>query len=65
MAPAFSYRQVCYAVTQVEGMFKFLLGLPHMTTKDDEYIGYRIPAGSIVVGNIWYVFANLTIPRSR
>ena len=30
------------------------LGVPHCTTEDDEYNGYEIPAGTIVVPNIWY-----------
>ncbi|KAJ3782487.1 cytochrome P450 [Lentinula aff. detonsa] len=29
------------------------LGLPHMTTKDDEFKGYHIPAGTLVLGNSW------------
>ncbi|KAJ3913181.1 cytochrome P450, partial [Lentinula edodes] len=29
------------------------LGLPHMTTEDDEFRGYHIPAGTVVVGNSW------------
>ncbi|CAE6446585.1 unnamed protein product [Rhizoctonia solani] len=29
------------------------LGVPHMCTKDDEYQGYRIPKGAIMIGNIW------------
>ncbi|KLO17671.1 cytochrome P450 [Schizopora paradoxa] len=28
-------------------------GLPHQLREDDVYNGYRIPAGSIVVGNTW------------
>ncbi|ETW81164.1 cytochrome P450 monooxygenase 6 [Heterobasidion irregulare TC 32-1] len=44
---------VTAVLKEVQEIFNFLPGLPHMTTKDDEYIGYRIPAGSIVVGNIW------------
>ncbi|KAF8634038.1 hypothetical protein AX17_004303 [Amanita inopinata Kibby_2008] len=31
------------------------LGLPHMTTNDDEYNGYFIPASTIVVGNSWAI----------
>jgi cytochrome P450 len=27
------------------------LGVPHMVTQDDSYMGYKIPAGSIVVAN--------------
>ncbi|CAE6425428.1 unnamed protein product [Rhizoctonia solani] len=29
------------------------LGVPHMCTKDDEYQGYHIPKGAIMIGNIW------------
>ncbi|GJE97963.1 cytochrome P450 [Phanerochaete sordida] len=29
------------------------LGIPHRLTVDDEYNGYHIPAGSIVMGNAW------------
>lgn len=31
------------------------LALPHRTTEDDEYRGYHIPKGSVVMGNAWYV----------
>lgn len=27
--------------------------IPHRTTKDDEYRGYHIPAGTIVLPNSW------------
>ncbi|KAI8994065.1 cytochrome P450 [Trametes punicea] len=29
------------------------LGVPHRSTQDDEYRGYLIPKGSLVVSNIW------------
>ncbi|GJE96483.1 cytochrome P450 [Phanerochaete sordida] len=29
------------------------LGISHLTTADDEYGGYFIPAGSVVIGNSW------------
>ncbi|KAF9043066.1 cytochrome P450 [Panaeolus papilionaceus] len=29
------------------------LGLPHMATNDDEFRGYFIPGGTIIVGNSW------------
>ncbi|PCH43276.1 cytochrome P450 [Wolfiporia cocos MD-104 SS10] len=29
------------------------LAVPHRLTQEDEYEGYRLPAGSIVVGNSW------------
>lgn len=28
-------------------------GLPHTTTQDDEYNGYFIPKGSVIVPNVW------------
>ncbi len=31
----------------------FTLGLPHRLMEDDEYKGYYIPKGSIVLGNVW------------
>ena len=30
------------------------LGLPHTTTLDDEYSGYMVPKGSVVLVNFWY-----------
>ena len=29
------------------------IDLPHYTIEDDEYNGYLIPAGSIVLANLW------------
>ncbi|KAF9038144.1 cytochrome P450 [Panaeolus papilionaceus] len=29
------------------------LGIPHMSSRDDEYAGYFIPKGTIVMGNTW------------
>nr|BAL05137.1 cytochrome P450 [Phanerodontia chrysosporium] len=31
------------------------LGVPHRLIEDDEYEGYHIPGGSLVVGNIWAI----------
>ena len=31
------------------------LGVPHRALEEDEYCGFRIPKGSIVISNIWYV----------
>ncbi|PPQ65419.1 hypothetical protein CVT24_011500 [Panaeolus cyanescens] len=31
------------------------LGLPHMATEDDEYNGYFIPKGTVVMGNGWSI----------
>lgn len=33
-----------------------ILGIPHAVTKDDEYEGYRIPKGTQVICNVWYVY---------
>jgi hypothetical protein len=29
------------------------LGVPHMSMEDDEYDGYFIPKGTLVIGNVW------------
>ncbi|KXG47264.1 Cytochrome P450, E-class, group I [Penicillium griseofulvum] len=29
------------------------LAVPHMSTEDDEYCGYRIPKGAVLIANIW------------
>ena len=29
------------------------LAVPHMSTADDEYDGYLIPKGTLVMGNAW------------
>ncbi|GJE96516.1 cytochrome P450 [Phanerochaete sordida] len=34
------------------------LGLPHSTISDDEYKGYFIPAGSVVMSNCWGILRN-------
>lgn len=36
------------------------LAVPHRVTVDDEYKGYHIPAGSIIVGNVWAVLHDET-----
>ena len=41
----------------------FTLGLPHRLMEEDEYNGYYIPKGSIVLGNVWYVPQD-TLPQS-
>ncbi|KAI0790962.1 cytochrome P450 [Abortiporus biennis] len=29
------------------------MGIPHRVTEDDEYIGYRIPKGTMIMVNVW------------
>lgn len=36
-------------------LFFAIIALPHVTLEDDEYKGYFIPKGSVVLPNIWYV----------
>ena len=31
-------------------------GIPHMSTNDDEYNGFFIPKGTILIGNAWLVY---------
>jgi len=31
------------------------IGVPHLSTKDDEYRGYHIPAGTVVIANSWAI----------
>ena len=30
-------------------------GIPHAVTQDDEYMGYKIPAGATIIGNHWSI----------
>lgn len=58
--PQFSDRGTLpYANALIAELFRFHvvapLGIPHRTTADEEYMGYLIPAGTIVSPNIWYV----------
>ena len=56
--PEFSDRD---ALPYVNALIKELLrwrsvvpiGVPHRSIEEDEYRGYRIPKGSIVIANIW------------
>ncbi|KAK6971967.1 cytochrome P450, partial [Favolaschia claudopus] len=33
------------------------IGIPHRLSTDDQYQGYHLPAGSLVIGNAWWVDA--------
>ncbi|KDQ22111.1 hypothetical protein PLEOSDRAFT_1079619 [Pleurotus ostreatus PC15] len=37
------------------------LGVPHLVTQEDEYKGYRIPAGSIVFANTWSILHDAAV----
>ncbi|RDB17474.1 hypothetical protein Hypma_001603 [Hypsizygus marmoreus] len=37
------------------------IGIPHLLDADDEYKGYRLPAGSIVIPNAWAMLHNETV----
>ena len=32
----------------------YFVGLPHMSSQDDVYMGYRIPANVPIITNLWY-----------
>ncbi|KAB5539440.1 cytochrome P450 [Coniochaeta sp. 2T2.1] len=32
-----------------------IIGVPHAVTKDDEYMGYKIPKGAAVINNVWSI----------
>lgn len=36
-----------------------VLGLPHATTREDEYEGYRIPKEATILENVWYVMLSI------
>ncbi len=33
-----------------------IAAVPHYLTKDDEYKGYHIPKGALMIGNAWWVY---------
>lgn len=37
------------------------LSIAHLNTEEDNYKGYTIPAGSVVIPNAWYVYDNLLV----
>lgn len=54
-APNLPYIQACVKET-LRWMPTTVLAAPHGVIRDDEYMGYRIPAGASVIPNAWYVF---------
>lgn len=63
---------VCIPIAYRFTNFDLYVAFPHVSVSDDEYMGYLIPAGSLVYGNVWSVGASyvykvkdLTVLRSR
>ena len=52
--PNLPYIRAC-AKESLRWMPGFMLGVPHAVTQDDTYMGYHIPAASIVIINVWCV----------
>ncbi|KAJ4304905.1 hypothetical protein N0V90_000433 [Kalmusia sp. IMI 367209] len=52
--PDLPYIRAC-AKESLRWMPGFFLGIPHAVTKEDTYLGYRIPKGAIVILNVWGV----------
>ncbi|RAH78914.1 cytochrome P450 [Aspergillus japonicus CBS 114.51] len=50
--PDLPYIRACAKET-LRWMPGFLLGIPHATTQEDTYLGYRIPKGATVIVNVW------------
>ena len=53
-----------FFVTVVTTILTSSEGIPHMATNDDEYNGYYIPKGTVVIGNAWSV-RTITSPALR
>lgn len=58
--PAFSdYEHLPYVRAMVKETLRWRavdpVGLPHRSTEDDIYNGYFIPAGSILIANVWHI----------
>lgn len=45
---------VAHSMSTCASLIACFLGIPHAVTEDDEYVGFRIPKGSIIVPNVWY-----------
>lgn len=41
------------------------IGVPHRSTEADEYGGYHIPGGSLIIVNQWSVHLALTVSKRR
>lgn len=45
--------EYCQKLTSTRLKCSKYLGIPHLSTEDDEYNGYFIPKGTLIIGNIW------------
>ncbi|KAK5276629.1 hypothetical protein LTR14_012559, partial [Exophiala xenobiotica] len=53
--PNLQYIRACIKET-LRWMPTTILGaVPHAVTKEDEYLGYRIPKGAGVLNNVWAI----------
>lgn len=62
--PTFSdYEHLHYIRAIVEEIFRWRpvtpIGVSHRVSEDDEYEGYHIPKGALVIPNVWYVLHKL------
>jgi Cytochrome P450 len=55
MVPCCAYRFLIFRLSWCEINRGHFVALPHVTTEDDEYEGYSIPANSTVIPNSWLV----------
>ena len=57
--PFFFFFHRLFFVIAILTLF-FFEGVPHMSTGDDEYNGFYIPKGTIIMGNVWLVLLTTT-----
>lgn len=41
------------------------IGVPHRSTEADEYGGYYLPGGSLIIVNQWFVYSSPTVSKRR
>jgi hypothetical protein len=44
-----------FVITIITTILTSFEGVPHMSTNDDEYNGFYIPKGTVMIGNAWLV----------
>ena len=44
-----------FVIIIVDTILTGFKGIPHMSTNDDEYNGFYIPKGTVMIGNAWLV----------